>query len=84
MARKGADASRLTVTGDVIVTRVSDHYHVSRSQGPGKPFIPIEVVNDRADAIARACQLATGTHRVFLYAQSGTAGCIEIDCTKPD
>jgi hypothetical protein len=69
--------------GDVVVTRVSDHYHISRAQGAGEPFIPLEVLNRREEAIALACQLATGRQRVFLYGLSGSADCVEIDCSKP-
>jgi hypothetical protein len=82
MSPKPTGTPRQTVAGDIIVTRVSGHYHISRAQGAGKPFTPIEVMNRRADAIARACQLATG-HRVFLYAHAGSVDCTEIDCAKP-
>ena len=70
-------------TGDIVVTRVSGHYHISRAQGAGQPFAPIEVMRRREDAIARACQIASGRQRVFIYGRSGSPDCIEIDCTNP-
>ena len=83
MARSRPGSPLPTAAGDIVVTRVSSHYHISRAQGAGKPFVPIEVLNRREDAIARACQLATGRQRVFIYGRSGSPDCIEIDCTKP-
>ena len=83
MGRKRPGPSQPTVAGDIVVTRVSGHYHISRAQDAGKSFVQIEVMNRREDAIARACELATGRQRVFMYGKSGSADCIEIDCSKP-
>lgn len=83
MGRKRPGSPQPTAAGDIVVTRVSGHYHISRAQGAGKPFAPIDVTNRRADAIARACQLATGHQRVFLYASGSSTDCVEIDCAKP-
>jgi hypothetical protein len=83
MRRTRSGSPQQTEAGDLIITKVSDHYHLSRSQGSGKPFAPIDVITRLPDAIERACLLATGHHRVFLYANSGSPNCIEIDCAKP-
>ena len=69
--------------GDVVVTKVANHYHVGRVQAEGKPWASIEATDRLADALALACGLTTGSQRVFLYARSGLLHRVEIDCAKP-
>jgi hypothetical protein len=83
MGRKRAGSPLTTAAGDIVVTKVADHYHISRAQGAGKPFAPLDVMDRRDDAIARACQLASGHQRVFFYPKAGSPECAEIDCAKP-
>ena len=83
MGRKRAGSPLTTAAGDIVVTKVADHYHISRAQGAGKPFAPLDVIDRRADAIARACQLATGQQRVFMYGKGGSPDCVEVNCAKP-
>jgi hypothetical protein len=83
VGRKRIESSRQTAAGDVVITKVSGHYHISRAQGSGKPFAPLDVIDRRADAIARACQLATGHQRVFMYGKGGSPDCVEVNCAKP-
>lgn len=74
---------RQPIAGDVVVTKIANHYHVSRVQAEGKPWASIKEMDRVADALTFACGLITGSQRVFLYARSGLLHRVEIDCAKP-
>jgi hypothetical protein len=69
--------------GDIVVTKVSRHYHIGRVEADGEMIAAIEVINDRAEAIARACRLIAGQQRVFLYPDAGSPDRVQIYCATP-
>jgi len=74
---------RHPTAGDIVVTKVANHYHVGRVEAEGKPWASIEAMDRLADAMTLACRLIAGSERVFLYARSGLLHRVEIDCAKP-
>ena len=75
---------RPPAAGDIVVTKVANHYHVGRVQPAGKPLATIAPAMDRrSDALALACGLVTGSQRVFLYAHSDQRARVDTDCTNP-
>ena len=70
------------VAGDIVVTKVVDHYHVGRVSTDENVITAIGVRNDRAEALALACELVTGRERVIMYYQAGSLARIEIQCPK--
>ena len=80
----GGDQVRHPGAGDIVVTKVADHYHVSRTQAEEKPVITIQSMNRLGDALTLACQLVTGSpRRVFLYDRGDRLHYVEIDCANP-
>jgi len=59
--------------GDIVVTRVGRHYSVGRLMADGQTQAPIESLNGRSEALARACLLAGADHRVFILEKPGSA-----------
>ena len=82
MAPKRHSGQRPPAAGDIVVMKVANHYHVCLQQADDR-LAPIKTVNHLDDAIALACQIASGSQRVFLYSRSGSANYLEIDCAKP-
>jgi hypothetical protein len=80
----GGEQGRHPVTGDVVVTKVAEHYHVGRVQAEGTPSVSIQQVDRLGDALTLACQLVTGSRRrVFLNDRVDRLHYVEIDCAKP-
>ena len=52
---------RQPIAGDVVVTKIAEHYHVGRVQVAGTPLIAIQQMNSVSDALTLACQLVTGS-----------------------
>ena len=61
-------AGERQLAGDILVTRVANHYHIGRAQAEGAPLVTIDGANDREVALMVACRLVTGTQRLFLCA----------------
>lgn len=75
---------RHPVAGDIVVTKVANHYHVGRAQAEGTPSVSIQQMDRLGDALTLACQLITGSaRRVFLYDRGDRLHYVEIDCAKP-
>ena len=74
--------ARKPAAGDVVVTKVVDHYHIGRLQADLDSITAIAVANSRTEALAIACESAMVRQRVFLYDKSGTRDVVEIDCAK--
>jgi hypothetical protein len=68
------------VAGDVVVTKVANHYHVGRVEAEGKPLASIQAMDRFADALALACRLVSGSQHVFLYDRGDRPHYVEIDC----
>jgi hypothetical protein len=68
----------LPAPGDIVVTRVSRHYHINRVLSPRQPLKNIDVTNERVDAVALACRLVTGSQRVFFYDRASSRDFVEI------
>jgi hypothetical protein len=68
--------------GDIVATRIIQHYALGRVNADGKTQTPIEVQITRTDALARACFLAGEDHRVFLYPRTGSGLCVRITCPE--
>jgi hypothetical protein len=68
------------VRGDVVVTKVATHYHVSRVQGAGEPLATLGVANRRSDALDLACRSLVAQQRLFLYDRGDTADCVQVSC----
>jgi hypothetical protein len=68
--------------GDVIVTAVAHHYAIGRIQADGRTQKHFASEKNRALALARACQLAGSTDRVFLYHSAGESKFRPCDCGK--
>ena len=66
------------VPPDIVVTRVSGHYHISRAQGAGKPFSPIDVINRRADAIEPPVSSLLATSACSSTAVAGRANAFRL------
>lgn len=69
--------------GDIVVTRVASHYHVSRILFEGKPWVSLEATNSEADALTLACRLIRPQQRVFLSGLGSKAKPVLIDCANP-
>ena len=69
--------------GDIVVTKVAEHYHVGRVQAEGTPSVPIQAMNRIGAVLTLACELISGSQRVFLYDHGGLLHHSEIDCAKP-
>ena len=74
--------SRPPAAGDIVVTKVVEHYHIGRLQHDRASIAAITVIDRRGDALVIACQVATGSQRVFLYDRAGTKERKEIDRAK--
>ena len=74
---------REPAAGDVVVTKVANHYNVGRAQADGTPLAAIETIDRLADALTLACRLIAGSQRVFLYDRGGLLHRVEVDCAKP-
>ena len=81
----GGDQARHPQPGDIVVTKVADHYHVSRAMAGGTaPSVSIQAMDRLGDALTLACQLVTGSpRRVFLYDRGDRPHHTQIDCAKP-
>lgn len=77
-------ASRQPVLGDIVVTKVSDHYHISRVQDDGDPFVDLTTRHQLlADALDFACRSVTGLQRVYMYPSANSQRYVSVDCAKP-
>jgi hypothetical protein len=68
--------------GDIVVTRVGNHYSLGRLTADGQTQAPLEQQTDRPDALRRACLLAGADHQVFILEKSGSAAHSRFDCTN--
>jgi hypothetical protein len=68
--------------GDIVVTRVVDHYALGVVKADGLIQRPLEQVVHRTDALRRACLLAGTNHRVFILENSGSAAYRQVDCAE--
>jgi hypothetical protein len=68
--------------GDVIVTAVAHHYSIGRIQADRHTQEHLGSEKNRALALTRACQFATGFHRVFLYHSAGESKFTPFDCQE--
>ena len=75
--------ARHPATGDVVVTKVANHYHVGRVEAEGKPWVSIETTDRFADALTLACRLVSAAQHVVLYDRGDRLHYVEIDCAKP-
>jgi hypothetical protein len=73
---------RQPVDGDIVVTKVADHYQTARVQAEGRPWASVQATDRLADALTLACGLVSGSQRVFLYTHDGLFHRIAIDCTR--
>ena len=71
---------RQPVDGDIVVTKVADHYQMARVQADGRPWASIQALDRLADALSLACRLISGSQRVFLFTHDGLLHRIAIDC----
>jgi hypothetical protein len=67
--------------GDVIVTAVARHYSIGRIQLGGIQEY-LSSTTDRGAAVKLACDLAGGTHRVFLAKDPGQSTLRMVDCEE--
>ena len=76
--------NRKHVAGDIVVTKVSRHFHIGRAHAEVDSVVWIAERNRRADALTFTftCQLVVGSQRVFLYGDAATFDHIEIDVAK--
>jgi hypothetical protein len=68
--------------GDIVVTRVGQHYAIGRLKADGATQISIEQQTLRVDALKRACQLAGANHQVFILEKTGSAASSLVDCAQ--
>ena len=68
--------------GDIVVTRVGNHYSLGRLTADGKTQTPLEQQTHRPHALRRACLLAGADHQVFILEKSGSAAFGQFDCTN--
>ena len=79
----GPRQARHPTAGDIVVTKVANHYHVGRVEAEGKPWTSIQTMDRLADALTLACRLVSGSQHVFLYDRGDRLHYVEIDCAKP-
>jgi hypothetical protein len=73
---------RQPVAGDIVVTKIANHYNVDRAAVEGTPAL-VKVIDTLSDALTLACQLVSGSERVFFYPRSNYPDGSAIDCAKP-
>jgi hypothetical protein len=71
-----------TLEGDIVVTCVAGRYAIGRVTADAKTQSFLEVQSDRTVALARACALVSGDHRVFL-AHGTRYESVQVDCAEP-
>jgi hypothetical protein len=70
-----------TLEGDIVVTCVAGRYAIGRLTADAKTQSFLEVQSDRTVALARACTLVSGNHRVFL-AHGTRYESVQVDCAE--
>jgi hypothetical protein len=75
--------SQHPAAGDIVVTRVANHYHVSRVLLEGRPWVSIQAFDSESDALTLACGLILEPQRVLLYARGDRHHYVQIDCANP-
>ena len=59
--------ARQPAAGDIVVTKVANHYHVGRVEDEGQPWASCPDPGLSRHALTLACQLASGSEQVFLF-----------------
>ena len=75
--------ARQPTAGDIVVTKVANHYHVGRVEADGRPRASIRTLDRLADALTLACRLVAASEHVFLFDRGDRLHSVAIDCAKP-
>jgi hypothetical protein len=81
-SRRSGQEGRNVMQGDIVVTAVAGIFAIGRMTGDGGIQQSLGSEPNRDAALRRACTLAGGTHRVFLYPSAGTPYHLQFMCPK--
>ena len=78
-----ATSGKKPAAGDIVVTRVADGYLIGRVVASGDGIEAIDdIIRERSNAIAFACQQVSGDQRVIMYDRAGSRQYIQVPCRR--